>query len=343
MCCFSAKKTLFKISRCLYYITLRLPRIAKSIFCDIIENIPTTRPKGRRNMRCNCPYVVCPYHGNCKACIAHNLETHDMAHCMEAVAIQRGAVMPHRMPETVYLEADHEDMSRRSAELIAQTVSEKPDALLCLAAGNTAIRTYEILREMSEAGLTDLSHARFVALDEWLDLEDESENCDAFMRRHFYGPLGIDDSRVMRFDIHAKDLSAACKAVDDCIFSCGGIDLALLGVGMNGHLGLNEPGLSFADYAKVVTLSDTTMQVGQKYFSSGMKLTRGITLGIRHLFECKRTVLQVSGSHKADITEQFLRTAPTEAIPATVIKLLPHGTVVLDRDAASKCLDLLEE
>ena len=294
-------------------------------------------------MRCNCPYVVCPYHDNCKACIAHNRETGDMAHCMEAVAIKRGAVMPHRMPENVYLMDDYEAVSRKSAELIAETVAAKPDALLCLAAGNTAIRTYAILKEMCDAGKADLSKARFVALDEWLDLADESENCDGFMRKNFYGPLGIADERVKRFNIHAADLAAACKEVDEYIFACGDIDLMLLGVGMNGHLGLNEPGMSFNDYAKVVQLSETTMQVGQKYFTDGMKLTRGITLGVKHMFECKRTVLQVSGSHKADITDKLLRTAPTEALPATVLKLLPHGTVVLDRDAAAKCLDLLEK
>ena len=294
-------------------------------------------------MRCNCPYVICPYHDNCRACIAHNRETGDMAHCMEAVAIERGAVMPHRMPENVFLVEDYEAVSRKSAELIAETVAAKPDALLCLAAGNTAIRTYAILKEMCDAGKADLSKARFVALDEWLDLADESENCDGFMRKYFYDPLGIADERVKRFDIHADDLAAACKEVDEYIFACGGIDLMLLGVGMNGHLGLNEPGMSFNDYAKVVQLSETTMQVGQKYFTDGMKLTRGITLGVKHMFECKRTVLQVSGSHKADITDKLLRTAPTESIPATVLKLLPHGTVVLDRDAAANCLDLLEK
>ena len=293
-------------------------------------------------MRCNCPYVVCPYHGNCKACIAHNLETHDMAHCMEKVAMERGAKMPHRMPESVYLEQDYEVMSRKSAELIAQVVKEKPDALISLAAGSTAIRTYAILKEMSDAGEVNLTKARFVALDEWLDLEDESENCDAFMRKHFYGPLNIPDDRIVRFDIHANDLDKACKDVDEYIFSCGGIDVMLLGVGMNGHLGLNEPYESFKDYAKVVELSETTMQIGQKYFTDGMKLTRGITLGVHHMFECKRTILQISGSHKADITDKLLRTAPTEAIPATVLKLLPHGTVVLDRDAAANCMDLLE-
>lgn len=292
-------------------------------------------------MRCNCPYVVCQYHGNCKACIAHNRMTGDMAHCMEKAAMERGAVMPLRLPEQVYLEKDAEAMSRRSAELVRDAVREKPDALLCLPAGNTAIRTYEILREMQDAGEVDFSRAHFVALDDWLDLEDESENCDGFMRRYFYGPLGIPDKQVTRFDIHAKDLDAACRAVDEAIFERGGIDLMLLGVGMNGHLGLNEPGSDFSLYAKVVDLDPVTMSVGQKYFSGGMKLTRGITLGVRHMFDCGKVVLQVSGSHKAEIMEKVFRTAPTEEIPATVLKLVPHGVIVTDCDAAANVLDLL--
>lgn len=293
-------------------------------------------------MRCNCPYVVCSYHGNCAACIAHNRQTGDLAHCMEKVAMERGAVMPHRMPEKIYLEDDYEAMSRRSAQIVCAAVKQKPDALLSLAAGNTAIRTYEIIKEMCDAGEADFSKARFVALDEWLDLQDESENCDAFMRKHFYGPMGIEDARVKRFDIHAQDLEMACRDVDDYIFAAGGIDLMLLGVGMNGHLGLNEPNSDFSLYSKVVELDAVTINVGQKYFTEGVKLTRGITLGVRHLFACGQVVLQVGGSHKAEIMERVFRSAPSEDIPATVLKLVTHGVVVTDRDAAARVLDLLE-
>ena len=115
----------------------------------------------------------------------------------------------------------------------------------------------------------------------------------------------------------------------------------LLGVGMNGHLGLNEPGGDFGDYAKVVDLSPTTMEVGQKYFTGGMKLTRGITLGVRHMFEAGMVILQVGGSHKAEIMEKVFRTPPTEEIPATVLKLVPNGVIVIDRDAAANVTDLL--
>ena len=292
-------------------------------------------------MRCNCPYIICKFHGDCAACIEHNRKTDDLAHCMEKTAQARGAVMPLRIPKTL-LEPDFEAMSLRCAELICETLKEKPDAVFSLAAGSTAVRTYEILKELQEAGKVDFSNARFVALDEWLDLADESENCDAFMRRNFYTPLGIREEQITRFDIHAPDLDAACKAVDNKIIDLGGIDLMLLGVGMNGHLGLNEPGTDFGLTSHVVELDSVTAQVGQKYFSEGMELSRGITLGVRHMFECGHVILQAGGSHKSEIVERLYRTAPTEELPATVLKLVPHGTVVLDRDAAANILDLLQ-
>ena len=126
------------------------------------------------------------------------------------------------------------------------------------------------------------------------------------------------------------------------MFDHGGIDVMLLGVGMNGHLGLNEPGGDFSEYAKVVELDPVTMRVGQKYFSSQTRLTRGITLGVHHIFDAKRVILQVGGAHKAEIVERFVRTAPTEDFPATVLKLVEDGVLVVDRDAAAKVLDLLE-
>lgn len=292
-------------------------------------------------MRCNCPYIVCPLHGDCVACIEHNRLTGDMAHCMEKTAIERGAIMPFRLPKKVYLKDSFEAMSQKSAELIIEALQAKPDALLCLAAGNTAIRTYEILLERKARGEVDFSEASFVALDEWLNLEDESENCDAFMRKYFYGPLGISDRQVKRFDIHASDLSQVCRDVDQFIFDHGGIDIMLLGIGMNGHLALNEPGGDFSDYAKVVDLDPVTMSVGQKYFSHEAKLSRGITLGVHHIFDAGLVILQVGGAHKAEITEKLIKTAPTEMLPATVLKLIKNGVLVVDRDAAANVLNLL--
>lgn len=240
-------------------------------------------------------------------------------------------------PKTIICD-DYEAMSQRCADLICGAVKAKPDLLLCLPAGNTAVRTYQILKDCSDSGETDFSRANFVALDEWLDLEDESENCTAFMVRNFYGPLHIEENRIHLFDIHAENLEDECKKIDRFIFENHGIDLMLLGLGMNGHLGLNEPGSSFESYAKIVTLDPVTQNVGQKYFSKPIRLSRGITLGIRHMFEAKQVILQAGGKAKADIVKKICQSKPTPMLPATVMQLLDNGILVLDRDAASGIL-----
>lgn len=289
---------------------------------------------------CNCPYIPCKNRNNCTACIAHSRKEKSIPNCMEEIAQELGANLPVRIPPTEVL-CDNDAMSRRCAELVKACLDEKKDALLCFPAGSTVVRTCEILKEMKEQGEVDFSQAEFVALDEWLDLDDESEDCTHFLKKHLYGPLEIKPEKMHLFNIHAEDLQKECARIDQIIFDHGGIDLMLLGLGMNGHLGLNEPGGNFEDYAKVVELSETTMNVGQKYFSGPKKLTRGITLGVHHMFETKKVVLQVAGAGKCHIVEKMYRMQPTDELPGTVLKLLPGGLVVMDEAAASGIKDLL--
>ena len=283
---------------------------------------------------CKCPYIPCKIRGNCEACIAKSIEEGTLSNCMEEIAMRHGAKLAANQPETILCE-DFEEMSQYSADLICKALEAKPDSLLCLPAGSSALRTFQILKERSDSGAVDFSRAYFVELDEWLDLEDESENCTAFMFRNFYAPLNIDKNKIRLFDIHSDDMEEECKSVDSFIFERHGIDLMLLGLGMNGHLGLNEPGASFDSYAKVAPLDTVTQQVGQKYFSRPTRLTRGVTLGMRHIFEAKQVVLQVGGKAKADIVKKIFQSRPSYDLPGTVMQLLDNGIVVLDRDAAS--------
>jgi len=292
------------------------------------------------NEFCKCPYIPCKLRGNCKACIAKNEIDGTLAHCMEDIAMKHGAVLPLRLPRTVICN-EAESMSNYCAELIAKVIMEKPDALICLPAGESAIGTFKALKDMSDRKEIDFGQAWFVALDEWLNLEDESENCTAFMFKNFYEPLNIDHSRIKFFDIHAEDMAEECKRVDQFIFDHNGIDCMLLGLGMNGHIGLNEPHSSFDSYAKVASLDSVTKEIGQKYFSSKVVLTEGITLGMRHVFEAKQVILQVAGKKKADIVRKIYEAQPSYALPATVVKLLSNAVVVLDNDAASEIKELL--
>lgn len=239
---------------------------------------------------------------------------------------------------------DYEEMSLTCAGLVKKCLDAKPDSLLCFPAGSTAVRTFEILCRMKEEGTVDFSRAKFVALDEWLGLspEAEEEDCTRFMMKHLYGPLEIPADRLALFDVHAKDYQKECDRIDRYIWENGGIDFMLLGLGMNGHLGLNEPGSPFDEYTKVVELSETTKTVGQKYFSAPTMLTGGITVGIRHMFDTGQVVLQVSGAHKQEIMEKLYHSGVSEELPASVFKLLPGGLVVLDEAAAEKIREELD-
>lgn len=284
---------------------------------------------------CPCPYLPCKLRGNCMACVAKEQRAGGFPNCLEDLVEEFQGCLDRKRPKQTIVCPTYDAMSKTSAQLVADTVNEKPDALLCLPAGNTAIRTYEILKEMSDRKEVDFAGARFVQLDEWLDLEKRDENCAAFMQRHFYDPLGIREDQIMKFNLDAKDMDDECNRIDDYIKEAGNIDCMLLGIGMNGHIALNEPGDSFDRGAKVVNLSDTTKAVGQKYFSEEMKLTRGITLGMRQVFDAKKVILQAGTKSKAEIMAKTYAARPQISIPATVMFLLENGIVVMDEDAAS--------
>lgn len=284
-----------------------------------------------RSPHCACPYLPCKIRGICSACTARHIGADEMVNCSQEAAARLGAKLPLKNPPTV-LCADATGVAIETAARLKEILSRKPNSLFCLPAGESARETYQLLADMAQKGEIDFSQARFVQLDEWLGLEQEDENCSAFLHRHLYGPAGIRADQVKSFLIH-EEPALACADMDAYLKENGPIDLMLLGIGMNGHLGLNEPGVDWDQYAAVIELDDTTRSVGQKYFQNGMELKRGITLGIRYLFESIDVILQVSGKHKASIMQTFYTTAPAQKLPATAVKLVKRGLVIADEAA----------
>ena len=280
--------------------------------------------------------------GNCNFCADRAVTENLLPPCTHEAARKAGAQVTTVFPGTE-VRPDEAAMSRRCAELIRDCLDQKPDALLCLPAGNTAIGTYRELARMVEAGELDISRARFVSLDDWVGLSPDAreDDCTHFMYRHCYGPLNIRPEQLSLFDTDAEDLEAECRKIDQVIFDNGGVDFMLLGLGMNGHLGLNEPGADFHNYCHLMGLSDVTKSVGQKYFSHETTLTGGITVGIQHMFEAKQVVLQISGQHKQDIVHRMYTTGVSTDLPGSVFQVLPNSRVILDADAAEKIKDLL--
>lgn len=231
---------------------------------------------------------------------------------------------------------NYEEMALHIAGYIADFVHRKPDALLCFPSGDTPSGVFKQLVVMDREGKVDFRHCTFVGLDEWVGLgRDDQGSCEGFMYDHLFVPLGIDESSIHFFDAKAADLRAECIRMDRLMEQKGPIDLMFLGIGMNGHLGLNEPGVDFASTSSVVQLDEVTRSVGQKYFQNQTRLERGITLGIKQIMDSRTVILGASGAKKANIVRQAVRGEVTNRVPGSILQRHGHSVVFLDREAAA--------
>lgn len=229
---------------------------------------------------------------------------------------------------------DHDTLSQHTAEYIATLITQKPNALLCLASGDTPIETYHRFVDLVNAGRVDVSQCTFVGLDEWVGFgPDDFGSCSYYVFRDLFLPLNLRPEQVHVFDAKATDLAAECTKIDALIDAHGGLDLLLVGMGVNGHIALNEPGTPFTNGCHVVELAESTKTVGQKYFTQETTLTQGITLGLRHLTQAREVILLVSGAKKAPMLREALTGPVTEQVPASILQTHPHGLVWVDEEA----------
>lgn len=235
---------------------------------------------------------------------------------------------------TIQIFPDHDALSQHTAEHVEALVNQKPDALLCLASGDTPIETYRRFVTLAQAGRVDVSRCTFVGLDEWVGFgPDDAGSCSYSVYRDLFRPLGLRPEQVHIFDAKAEDLTAECARIDALIDGRGGLDLLLVGMGINGHVALNEPGTPFANGCHVVELAESTKTVGQKYFEQATVLTQGITLGLRHLTGARDVILLVSGAKKAPMLHTALTGPVTEEVPASIVQTQPNARVWVDEEA----------
>ena len=230
---------------------------------------------------------------------------------------------------------NYKELSVGTAEIIAELLLEKPNALLCFPAGDTSKGTFEHLIRLYKAGIISFKRCKIVGLDEWLNLGSKfNENCFSFLTKHLFDHIDYSDENLCFFDGESADPEQECLKTDDFIKRNGPIDLMLLGLGMNGHLGLNEPGALLNSYSHVVKLDEITTMVGQKYFKGEVQLTKGITLGLKSIMETKRVLLQVNGARKTKIINRLIACDISPDIPASILKTHPNSFLLIDKEAA---------
>jgi len=232
--------------------------------------------------------------------------------------------------------SNYEELSAYAANEIVQSIKEKPTLTLCLASGHTPLRTAELLVKQLLDGKVDYSRISFFGLDEWVGLPPENEgSCFYFFKTKLFEPLQLPPSQYHLLNAMAEDLDAECKKMDALIDDKGGIDVMLVGIGMNGHIGFNEPGTPFNKFCHIAELDDTTKTVGQKYFKEQTALHQGITIGLGHLMNAKKVFLKADGKRKAEVIQKTVEGDITESFPASIMQQHANGFVIVDEEAAS--------
>lgn len=224
----------------------------------------------------------------------------------------------------------------RVARCAAEFIRCNPGSLLCLAAGDTPLPAYACLVDMQAAGEVDLSSVFYVGLDEWMGLGSETRgSCRQVMDAHFYQPAHIPEERRAVWNGHA-DAEAKCARISAFIEAHGGIGFTVLGLGMNGHVGFNEPGTGLSLGCIRVELDATTRSVSAKYFDTPMPVQWGVSIGAGTLKAARTLVLMADGSRKAPILHRALAQPPTDAVPASLLADHPDLRVFLDEAAAAQ-------
>ncbi len=228
-----------------------------------------------------------------------------------------------------------EKLARSAAGKILELVRQKPDAVLCMASGETPKLTNQYIVEGAKKEDVNFSRVQFISLDEWVGVpRSNAGSCYYFLNQTIFEPLNIPAGNIHFFDATVTDLTAECDRIHQTIKKLGGIDLVLVGIGLNGHLGFNEPGVDPTLFTHVISLDAITLQTGQKYFSETTHIQKGITLGIARIMQSRVAILMATGQKKAAIIKKMLEENISITVPASLLREHKNAFVMLDAEAA---------
>lgn len=229
------------------------------------------------------------------------------------------------------------EVGKAAAMIVASEINKKADCVLGLATGSTPIPTYQEMARMNREGLVDFSKVRSYNLDEYIGLApDHVCSYRRFMNEQLFDHINIDKANTHVPCGIGADHEADAKAYDEAVEAAGGIDLQILGIGHDGHIGFNEPGDQFIAGTNIVTLTDMTIDANTRFFEKRDDVPRqAITLGNRNIMAAKRIILLATGKDKAKAIAEAIKGNITPKMPASLLQVHPNVQFLLDEDAAS--------
>ena len=240
----------------------------------------------------------------------------------------------------IYVSDDYKDMSRKAANIVSAHVILNPACVLGLATGSTPIGMYKQLIDWYNKGDLDFSQVKSVNLDEYVGLAPtHDQSYRYFMQHNLFDHVNIDPANTNVPNGLASDPEAECERYNQVIRSMGGIDIQVLGMGHNGHIGFNEPGQAFELETHVVNLTDRTIEANARFFASKDEVPkRAITMRIKSIMQARQILVVVSGEDKADIVKKAFFGPVEPQVPASILQMHPNVVLCGDKAALSKIL-----
>jgi glucosamine-6-phosphate deaminase len=230
---------------------------------------------------------------------------------------------------------DYDEMSIAAAKLAKQIIDDKPNAAVVLAVGNTPMGMYRELTKMKQIGELDTSRLRIFQLDGYLGIsKDDPRSLEGWLRRSVLIPWEIPDEHVVALAEDSDDPEEVCREYDQKVQEAGGFDLAVLGLGPNGHLGFNEPPSSPDSPTRVVPLTKASIRSNANYWGSEDHVPKkSITAGMKQLLNARQIILLVSGKNKREILRKTIQGPETDDVPSSHLQLHPNVTIIADKAA----------
>lgn len=228
----------------------------------------------------------------------------------------------------------YEEISRKAKDIIIENLSKQKDLLFCAATGGSPTRMYELLEEEYRVNPKLFSQMLAIKLDEWGGIPMEhAGTCESYLQKHMIRPLGITPDRYISLQSNLSDPEKECQRIQQILDEKGSIDICILGLGMNGHMALNEPDEFLTPHCHIAILSEQSLE-HPMISGEGDKPTYGLTLGVADILQSKLIILLINGAKKREITKQLLSKQITNQLPASLLWLHTNVICLVDKEAA---------